>query len=218
MSGWSCHRLVSGFLLLVMPGALSAQGTGTSVINATGTVYLNGAPLSNSSAVMSGDVVQTKDNGAANISANGSSVVVDSNSIVRAQADGFSLDRGSISIATGKSMSVYARDFKITPASGEWTQFYVTRSSGSIGIIARKNAITVSCGTVTTTVKEGQQISRDDAASCGLASKAGRGAPAAAKGPILTSDRVGYGALAAGGILGAWALAHDDDPVSPSHP
>jgi hypothetical protein len=111
------------------------------------------AQLSNSSAFMTGDVLQTRENGAANINGAGSSAVVDSNSIVRFQPDGFSLDRGSISVATGKGMSVNARDYKITPASGEWIQFYVTRSSETIGIIARKGAITVTCGANSSTVK-----------------------------------------------------------------
>jgi hypothetical protein len=119
------------------------------VIFPAGTVYLNGAQLSNSSAFTTGDVLQIRENGAANINVAGSSAVVDSNSIVRFQADGFSLDRGSISVATGKGLSVYARDFKITPASGEWTQFYITRCSGTIGIIARKASITVTCGSNT---------------------------------------------------------------------
>ena len=177
--------------------------------------FLNGAQLSNSSAFMTGDVLQTRENGAANINVAGSSAVVDSNSIVRFQGDGFSLDRGSISVATGKGLSVYARDFKITPVSGEWTQFYITRSSGSIGIIARKASVTVTCGSNTSTVKEGQQISREDAASCGLITK-GNGAPAAVKGPIITSDRVGLGALVVGGGLTIWVLAQRDDPVSPT--
>jgi hypothetical protein len=200
-----------------MPGVLSAQNTAAAVIFPAGTVYLNGAQLSNSSAFMTGDVLQTRENGAANINATGSTAVVDSNSIVRFQPDGFSLDRGAISVATGKGMSVYARDFKIAPASGEWTQFYVTRSSGTIGIIARKGSITVTCGANSSTVKEGQQVSREDAASCGLITK-GNGAPAAVKGPIVTSDRIGYGVLAAGAILATWTLSHIDEPVSPKAP
>lgn len=211
------NKLVAIGLLLALPGALSAQNTAAAVIFPAGTVYLNGAQLSNSSAFMAGDVLQTRDNGAANISVEGSSAVVDSNSIVRFQAGGFSLDRGSISVSTGKGMSVYARDFKITPATGEWTQFYVTRSSGSIGVLARKASVTVTCGATTSTLKEGQQLSREDAASCGLVSK-GNGAPAAVKGPILTSQRAEIGALAAGAILTTWSLAHSDDPVSPSKP
>jgi len=200
-----------------MPGVLSAQNTAAAVIFPAGTVYLNGAQLSNSSAFMTGDVLQTRENGAANINAAGSTAVVDSNSIIRFQPDGFSLDRGSISVATGKGMSVYARDFKIAPASGEWTQFYVTRSSGTIGIIARKNSITVTCGANTSTIKEGQQVSREDAPSCGLVTKS-NGAPAAVKGPIVTPERLGYGALAGGAILTTWTLSHSDEPVSPTHP
>jgi len=212
------QKFIGACLLLVMPGVLSAQNTAAAVIFPAGTVYLNGAQLSNSSAFMTGDVLQTRDNGVANINAAGSTAVVDSNSIVRFQPDGFALDRGSISLATGKSMSVYARDFKITPASGEWTQFYVTRSSGSIGIIARKGSITVICGANTSTLTEGQQISRDDAPSCGLVTKR-NGAPAAVKGPILTSDRAAWGALAVGGgLLLGLVFDHGDDPVSPTLP
>ena len=197
--------------------ALFAQETGTAVLYGTGSVYLNGAQVSNSSAVAPGDVIQTKETGAANINAPGSSVVVESNSIVRYQPEGFSLDRGNISVATGKGISVFARDFKITPASGGWTEFYVTRTNGSIGIIARKNPVTVSCAANSVTVREGQQISRDDAANCGLIAK-GNGPPPAAKGPIITPERAEWGAIGVGGVLAGWALIHSDDPVSPQLP
>jgi len=194
-----------------------AQEAGTAVLYGTGSVYLNGAPVSNSSAVGAGDIIQTKETGAANINAPGSSVVVESNSIVRYRAEGFSLDRGNISVATGKGSSVFARDFKITPASSGWTEFYVTRTNGSIGILARKGSVTVSCAANSTTVKEGQQISRDDAANCGLISKANGAAPAA-KGAIITTERAEWGAIGAGGILAGWALIHSDEPVSPHVP
>jgi hypothetical protein len=115
-------------------------------------------------------------------------------------------------------MSVFARDFKITPTSGDWTEFYVTRASGSIQIIARKNSVTVTCGSNSSIVREGQQISRDDAADCGLVSKRGAGAPTAAKAPILDSRWAQVGGIGAGGALLGWVLLHGDDPVSPSGP
>jgi hypothetical protein len=204
-------------MVLLTSVALVAQETTTAVLYGTGSVYLNGAQVSNSSAVGAGDVIQTKETGAANINAPGSSVVVESNSIVRYRPEGFSLDRGNISLATGKGSSVFARDFKITPASGGWTEFYVTRTNGSIGILARKGSVTVSCATNSVTVKEGQQISRDDAPNCGLISKANGAAPAA-KGPVITTERAEWGAIGAGGIIAGWALIHDDDPVSPHVP
>jgi len=213
------RKFISGCLLLLTPCALFAQETGAAVIYGTGAVFLNGAQLSNSSAVTVGDVIQTRDNGVANINAPGATVVVESNTIVRFQSGGFALDRGSVSVATGKALSVFARDFKITPVSGDWTEFYVVRASGSIQIIARKNSVTVNCGSnSSTTVREGQQISRDDAADCGLVSKHGPGAPAAARAPILDSRWAEYGGIGAGAGLLGWVLSHSDDPVSPSAP
>jgi hypothetical protein len=217
VAGLELRKIVSGLMVMFLPLALSAQTAGTAVVYGTGSVYLNGAQLTTSSAVTTGDVIQTRENGFANLNAAGSTVVIESNSIVRVQGDGFSLDRGSISVATGKGASVFARDFKITPVSNNWTEFYVTRSSGSIGIIARKNDVTIACGSGSTTVKQGQQISREDAANCGLMAR-GNGAPAAAKGPIISADRAMYGGLAAGALLTGWSLAHSDDPVSPHKP
>jgi len=213
------RKIISGLLILLTPCALLAQETGAAVIYATGLVYLNGAQLTNSSAVTVGDVVQTRDNGVANINAPGVTVVVESNTILRFQSGGFALDRGNVSVATGKSMSVFARDLKITPVSGDWTEFYVTRTGGTIQILARKNDVTVNCGTnSSTTVREGQQISRDDAGDCGVVAKGGGTTPTAAKAPILDSRWVQLGGIGTGAALLAWVLAHSDNPVSPSHP
>jgi hypothetical protein len=211
------YKAITTIIVLIISVSLLAQETSTAVLYGTGSVYLNGGPVTNSSAITPGDVIQTKETGAANINAPGTSVVVESNSIVRYRPEGFALDRGNISIATGKGLSVFARDFKVTPAAGGWTEFYITRANGSIGIIARKNPITVSCGASSLTVKEGQQISRDDAANCGLISKSS-GAPAAAKGPVITANRAGYGALAGGAALAIWSLKNEDNPVSPAVP
>lgn len=213
------RKIISGFLILLTPCALFAQDTGAAVIYGTGSVYLNGAALSNSSAVTVGDVVQTRDNGVANINAPGATLVVESNTIVRFQSGGFALDRGSVSVATGKGLSVFARDLKITPVSNDWTEFYVIRASGSIQIFARKNDVTVNCGSTSeTTVKEGHEITRDDAGDCGLVAKPGAGAPAAARGALLDSRWAEVGGLGAGGALLGWVLLHGDNPVSPSGP
>ena len=54
------RKIISGCLILLTPCALFAQDTGAAVIYGTGSVFLNGAPLSNSSAVTVGDVIQTR--------------------------------------------------------------------------------------------------------------------------------------------------------------
>lgn len=216
MSSLTLRKACTSLVVLITSFAF-AVNTGVAVLYGTGSVFLNGSQLSNSNAVTTGDVIQTKENGTASITAPGSSIAVQSNSIVRYHEDGVSLDRGALSVATGTGTAVYARDFKITPVSQAWTEFYVTRSSGSIGVIARKNAVNINCGSGSTTVREGQQISRADADNCGLAARE-TGAPTAAKAPILLSPTAKWVALGAGGVLTFWALDHSDDPISPTKP
>jgi len=211
-------KLTSLFLILVLTCTAFAQGD-TGVLSGTGSVYLNGAQLTTASlAVANGDVIQTKDAGVANLNVAGSTVTIESNTIVRFQSGGLALDRGSISVASGRGLVVFARDFKITPASGSWTEFYVSRASGVIQVLARTNNVTINCGTNgSSTVKQGQQISREDAANCGLVAKVA-GATPAAKGPILDSAWARDAGLVTGGALLLWVLTKSEDPVSPSSP
>jgi len=209
------RKIVAGGLATLATAA--AQNTGIAVVFGSGGIYLNGAQLSNSNALIAGDVVQTRDNGSGMISAGGSSVALDSNTIVRFQGVRVALDRGAVKVASVQQISVNARDLNIEPTSKQWTQFYVTRASGMITTVALKNDVLVSCGGASVTVKEGHQLSRYDADNCGLARSA-NDVPAAAKGPILTSTRAAEAALAVGGGLAVWALWHCDEPVSPDSP
>ena len=212
------RKLTSFFLVPLFFCSALAQGD-AAVLSGNGSVFLNGAQLTTPSmAVTNGDVIQTRDTGAANLNAAGSSISIQSNSIVRFQSGGVALDRGSILVTTGRGMSVFARDFKIAPATDGWTEFYISRTSGVIEIMARKNSITVNCGTNgSSTVKEGQQISREDAANCGIAEK-GVGATPAAKGPLLDSRWAEIGGIGVGSGLLLWVLLKCEDPVSPSSP
>jgi hypothetical protein len=210
------QRRICIALIVLVPVAF-AQNAGVAVVNSTGSVFLNGAQLSNSNAVVAGDIVQTKENGTAAINGPGASIAVEPNSILRFQGQSVALDRGQISVATGNGLSVNARDFKITPVSNNWTQFYVTRSGGTIGVVARKNDVTVNCGSGSTTVKEGSEFTREDADNCGTVAKKA-GAPAAAKAPILTSNAAKWTAVGAGGALTIWSLTRREDPVSPDAP
>ena len=196
-----------------------AQVTGAALLHGNGALLVNGAQFKDSTALMPGDVVETGATGLAYISSPGSSSTVESNSIARVQPGGFSLDGGSLSVATSKGTSIFARDFTIAPATPQWTEFYVTRNGGSIHIFARKGDVTVSCGGNAATVKDGQQVSRLDAPNCGMdPPQQGGGAPAGAKGPILSSRAAQYTALGVGAGLTIWVLLQSDNPVSPSVP
>jgi hypothetical protein len=209
--------LICWLVIFLMPSAVFAADGPAGVLYGSGTVYLDGAQLANSMPVLTGDVIETKELGVAHLDMSGSSAIIQPNAIVRFQPAGLSLDRGSISMATGKSLSVSARDFQITPVSAVWTQFEVTRSGGLIQIAARKNSLTVKCGLgAPTLVREGHQITRADAQDCGLAQKSG--APTAAKGAILTSPWAEAAGLSAAGTVLLLTIPHGDDPVSPDKP
>jgi len=218
-SAMSWHRkLISFGLVFLVPSSLIAQETSGVLLHGNGEISVNGAQFKDSTALMAGDVVQTGATGFAYISSTGLSSTVESNSTVRIQAGGISLDGGNLSMATSKGTTVFARDFTIAPATPQWTEFYVTRSGGSIHVFARKGNVTVSCGGNTATVKNGEQVSRDDGPNCGMVDPQEGGAPAAAKGPIMNSKTAQYTALGVGVGLTIWVLAHSDNPVSPSVP
>ncbi len=213
------RALICWIVIILMPSAIFAEDATSGVLSGTGSVYLDGSKVANSSPVMSGDIIETKEAGIAHLEMGGSTALIQSNAIVRFKPSSLSLDRGSVSMATGKALSVSARDFEITPTSQDWTQFEVTRSGGLIHIVARKGDVYIRCGVGhTTTIKEGHELTRADAQDCGLADTAKSGAPIAAHGPILASpwaERAGLG-VAAGVLI--WTFTHDDDPMSPSKP
>jgi hypothetical protein len=104
---------------------------------------------------------------------------------VRLEDRSLAIDTGAISMKTGEGIQValpedlkfysaasritiFARDLKITPASPALTEFDVTRSNGLIAVTARRNTVIVSCGSRTSQIEEGHQVSRPDKAACGL--------------------------------------------------
>ncbi len=210
MRGLTCWVLVA-----LMPTTTLAADPAAGVVRGSGSVYLDGSQLANSMPVMSGNVVETKDGSVANLEMSGSTAMIQPNAIVRVRDAGLALDRGGVSVSTGKSLKVFARDFEITPTSTDWTQFEVTRSAGLIHISAIKNSVEIKCGAqAPTIIREGHQLTRADAQNCGLIEKT----PSAADGPLLSSPWAeGLGLGAAGAILG-WTLTHGSNPMSPDTP
>jgi hypothetical protein len=196
-----------------------SEGDAVAVVHAQGPVYVNGQQLTVPSLpVWSGDILQTREAGIANLSGTRSTALIRSNTTIRVQPTGFSLDRGGISIGTGKQSAVFTRDFKITPVSSTWTRFEVLRIGGIIQVAAREKDVLVSCGTSRPIlVKEGKELSREDVANCGVAGK-DEGAPVASTGPILDSPIAQKAGIALGAGLGAWIFFQPEDPISPSAP
>ena len=78
--------------------------------------------------VVSGDLLETKPGSVANLDAEGSSVLIQPESVVKFQGNYLSLEHGSVSVGTSTSMSVHVNCIKVEPVSRERTQYDVATS------------------------------------------------------------------------------------------
>jgi len=217
------RHLVSCVLLLIVPGSLIAADSGAAMLYADGAAWLNGSHVPKSSAIFSGDLVQTRSDSSANIHAPGSSVTVLGDSLVQFEGASLKVEHGGVAVSTSKGMATTAGDVRVVPASNAWTEFNVTDTDGTVRIAARKGALTITDDQGTTTLQQGQETTRDeqsDQTDKGKKKnrKQGVGAAPAAGGGVLNSPiAVGVGG---GAILGVtiWVLVKNDNPVSPSVP
>lgn len=212
--------VLSWLLLMVFPASMFAADTSAAMLYTNGTAWINGGYVPKSSAIFSGDLVQTKTDSVASIKAPGTSVLVLSDSLVQFQGSAVKLEHGSVNVGTSKSMAAQIGGLKIEPISGSsWTEFEVRDTDGSVRIIARKGDLRLTDASGTTTLAQGQETTRDETSEKGKRKRdRGAGAAPAAGGGILNSPyAIGIGAAAVGGVA-AWAIFRDDDPVSPAKP
>ena len=211
---WTRH-VMSGILIAVVPAALFATDISAAMLYSNGTTWLNGSRIPKSSAIFSGDLVQTKSDSIANINAAGSSVLVFSDSLIQFQGNSVKLEHGAVTISTSKSLATHAGDISVTPASNDRTEFEVKDSDGAVHISAHKGDLLIADATTTTTLPQGQQITRGHSTAQRKKKPAG-GAIPAAKGPIMDSTTaIIVGGSAVGGLT-SWVLMQGDDPASPS--
>jgi hypothetical protein len=217
----SLRTIFCWILLAVMPAALLGANSGAAMLYAQGIAWLNGASVPRTSAVFPGDLVQTKTDAVVHINAAGSSVMVLSDSLVKYEGGTVSLEHGTVSVATTKGMSIRAGEVAVQPANAsDATDFDVSDVDGTVHISARKGDVSVSNGTETTTVAQGEQATRDDRNDSQKQKKTRRagGAVPAASGPLLDSPYAIGAGVAAVGIPLVWVLLQGDDPASPVDP
>ena len=204
-------------MIAVFPASLMGADSGAAMLYAKGTAWLNGSTVPRSSAIFPGDLVQTKPDSVANINAPGSSVMILSDSLVKFEGNAVSVEHGGVTVATSKGMSTRAGEVTVAPASNAWTEFEVTDLNGRVQIVARKGDVSISNGSETTTLPQGQQTTRDESQSSNKKRKAAGAAPAAAGGVLDSPIAIGIGAAAVGGLV-TWVLVQGDEPVSPVKP
>jgi hypothetical protein len=225
--GVSAFRgLVSCVLIVLFPGSLFAADSNAAMLYTNGAAWVNGAHVPrSSSAIFTGDLLQTRSDSVANINQAGSSITVLSDSLVEFEGASVDIQHGGVTVSTSKGIAATAGDVKVEPASNAWTEFNVTDVDGTVRIHASKGALTISDGKDVVTLAQGQDTTRDE--SSGTSDKDNNkkknkkrqaGAVPAAGGGIMNSPyAIGIGAGAIVGVT-TWVLIKNDDPASPTKP
>jgi hypothetical protein len=213
------RKMVSCVLLFLFPSSLFAADSNAAMLYTNGGAWINGSHVPRaSSAIFTGDLLQTNSESVANINQSGSTVTVQSDSLVQFEGASVKIEHGGVTVATSKEMATTAGDVKVTPASFTWTEFNVTDVDGTVRIAATKGDLLINDGQQTTTLEQGQETTRDETTDTKKKKKDASGAAPAAGGGILNSPiAVGIGLGVIGGVT-TWVLLQSNNPASPSQP
>jgi hypothetical protein len=226
MSVSSLRKFVCWMMVILCPLSLAATDTGSAVLHSEGGVWVNGFEIARSTVVFPGDLLETKPGFVANIDAEGSSVLIQPESVVKFQGTFLSLEHGGVSVGTSTSMSVHVSCIKVEPVSSERTQYDVADVSGTVQVAARKNDVNMTVGGVSgvlqktqpqgssslsTVVHEGQQATREESVACGVARRPG----GAGNGPNTKWIEIG-GGVGVGVVVLCLLLCKGSGPSSVS--
>ena len=210
-------RIVSGVVLAVFPSTLmAAESKPAAMLYAHGPTTLNGNSVPSSSALFPGDLVQTDEHSVANINASGSVVLVRNESLVQYQGNTLTLKRGSITIATSKSLTARVGDVTVSPAGNVLTDFEITHANGKVQVAARTGNLVITDNTGTTQLAQGQETTRDGSQTQGNDKEKGSASPSPMSRGLMNSPiAIAIGGAAIAG-LAIWVIVHGDEPASPT--
>jgi hypothetical protein len=223
----SLRYFICWLMVAIVPITLMAQ-TQSAIVHTQGGVWLNGYEAKDASAVFSGDVVETRPDFSATLNLEGSSVVIQPQSVVKFQGDALELDHGSVSIETSTGFKVLVHCITVVPVANEWTQYDVVDLNGSVEVSARtkdvnvkwehgggKNPVENAVGRQELeqgSVHQGEQKKYDESELCG--------APPRPNAGLLPNPKwIAAGAAGAGVLI--WVIVHGGGgktPVSASSP
>jgi hypothetical protein len=228
MGKFAFRKMVSCVLLLLFPGSLFAADSNAAMLYTNGAAWVNGAHVPRaSSAIFSGDLLQTRSDSVANINEAGSSITVHSDSLVQFDLSSVKVEHGGVTVSTSKGVGTTAGDVKVTPASFAWTEFNVVDVDGLVKIVAQKGDLTIDDGNTVVTLQQGQETTRDENTPDNGKDKDKNGkkkkrqepgaAPAAGGGVLSSPYAIGAGAAAIAGVT-TWVLLQSNNPASPTQP
>jgi hypothetical protein len=170
--------LISGVILALFPLPLAADSA-SAILHSKGGVRVNGNDAADSTVLFPGDVLETRSGFVAELDSDGSSVLIQPESVVKYQGTFLNLEHGGVAVGTSTSMSVHVNCIRVDPVSNNRTQYDVADVDGTVHVAARKNDVNIThTGAArktssqddtarSATVHEGQQTSREESRLCG---------------------------------------------------
>jgi len=136
------RSLTCWLMLAVFPASLLAQSP-SAIVHTQGGVWVNGSEARDASAIFSGDLLETKPGYSATLNLDGSSVLIQPESVAKFDGDAVELDHGSVSVETSRSFRVLVHCITAIPVENAWTQYDVTDLNGSVEVSARTKDVNV---------------------------------------------------------------------------
>jgi len=144
-------------LALCVSASVVLAATPAAMLYSSGNFALNGSVGPQSSAIMPGDLIQTRD-ASVSITSTGNSVLIGPNSAVTYGNDAIQFADGSAVISTSSSMAAEVRGVTVAPAKSAGT-YRLTREGDRVMIAALKGSVLLREGSETRTVAEGRTAS-----------------------------------------------------------
>ena len=148
------RKLVAVLLVVVCPFTLLMAEQPSAMLYATGAVMLNGMPAAKSMSVFAGDRIDTADASVVSVNRTGFSFVIDPNSSVRYQTDGFTILKGKTSARMSNHASAHAGALSVIP-KGNSALFDVSRNGNTVLVASREGTLTLTDGIETATLEPG---------------------------------------------------------------
>src|SRR5215467_8130764 len=100
------RKMVSCVLLFLFPVSMFAADSNAAMLYTSGAAWVNGAHVPrSSSAIFSGDLLQTRSDSVANINEAGSSITVHADSMVQFEGASVEIDHGGVTVSTSKGVA-----------------------------------------------------------------------------------------------------------------
>jgi hypothetical protein len=212
-------------MIVILPASLMAQDATRGLLHNDGGTWLNESPAPPTAAIFPDSLVQTDKNHRARIEVEGSSVLIQPDTMVQFQGHELALDHGTVQLDTAREMEVLIGCITVSPITSDRTQYDVSDVDGKVKVVAAKNDVKIHShlgalqksrrgASSDVIVRQGEQAIRDE--HCGP--RANRSQAISATGSLLNSPIAITTATAVVGVLVCLGLCHTDDPVSPDKP